>query len=250
MRRNKKGKTVPQDLFVFLVLGLLAAVLAAVVHLLYHAEFAETATPNDCFAAPASARATGETAVPKVVCLTFDDGPHPYYTELLLDGLAERRVKATFFLLGANIEGREDVVKRMAEEGHLIGNHTYYHVDINSLTEAEACREITETGRLIAEITGQPVEYIRPPYGNWNKSLECDVIMLPVFWSLDTLDWKLKNTEQIVKKVLGEVEENDVILMHDSYATSVEAALRIVDELKAQGIEIVDTKDGASWKRV
>ena len=172
-----------------------------------------------------------------------DDGPHPYYTELLLDGLAERRVKATFFLLGANIEGREDVVKRMAEEGHLIGNHTYYHVDINSLTEAEACREITETGRLIAEITGQPVEYIRPPYGNWNKSLECDVIMLPVFWSLDTLDWKLKNTEQIVKKVLGEVEENDVILMHDSYATSVEAALRIVDELKAQGYEFVTVEE-------
>ncbi len=69
------------------------------------------------------------------------------------------------------------------------------------------------------------------------------MIMLPVFWSLDTLDWKLKNTEQIVKKVLGEVEENDVILMHDSYATSVEAALRIVDELKAQGYEFVTVEE-------
>ncbi|WP_330593404.1 MULTISPECIES: polysaccharide deacetylase family protein [Lachnospiraceae] len=194
-------------------------------------------------AAEAEVSIQTDTKESRRLALTFDDGPHPYYTELLLDGLAERRVKATFFLLGANIEGREDVVKRMAEEGHLIGNHTYYHVDINSLTEAEACREITETGRLIAEITGQPVEYIRPPYGNWNKSLECDVIMLPVFWSLDTLDWKLKNTEQIVKKVLGEVEENDVILMHDSYATSVEAALRIVDELKAQGYEFVTVEE-------
>ena len=82
MRRNKKGKTVPQDLFVFLVLGLLAAVLAAVVHLLYHTEYAETSTPNDCFAA-VSATATGETAVPKIVCLTFDDGPSAHTPEIL-----------------------------------------------------------------------------------------------------------------------------------------------------------------------
>ena len=82
MRRNKKGKTVPQDLFVFLVLVLLAAVLAAVVHLLYHTEYAETSTPNDCFAA-VSATATGETAVPKIVCLTFDDGPSAHTPEIL-----------------------------------------------------------------------------------------------------------------------------------------------------------------------
>ena len=67
---------------------------------------------------------------PKKIALTFDDGPHKIYTEKLLDGLAERNVKATFFLLGTNIEGKEDIVKRIAEEGHLIGNHTYYHVDI------------------------------------------------------------------------------------------------------------------------
>ena len=85
MRRNKIGKTVPQDLFVFLVLGLLAAVLAAVVHLLYHTEYAETSTPNDCFAA-VSATATGETAVPKIVCLTFDDGPSAHTPEKVRRG--------------------------------------------------------------------------------------------------------------------------------------------------------------------
>lgn len=94
MRRNKKGKTVPQDLFVFLVLGLLAAVLAAVVHLLYHTEYAETSTPNDCFAA-VSATATGETAVPKIVCLTFDDGPSAHTPEIL-DILEKEHVPATF----------------------------------------------------------------------------------------------------------------------------------------------------------
>ena len=173
------------------------------------------------------------------IALTFDDGPHPYYTDLLLDGLAERSVKATFFLLGENIEGREDVIRRMSEEGHLIGNHTFYHVDINSLSMEEACAEIRDTSEAIRAITGQQVEYVRPPYGNWNKELECQVMMIPVFWTLDTLDWKVKNTDRIVREVLEDVEENDVILMHDSYRTTVEAALRIVDELQKKGYEFV-----------
>ena len=173
------------------------------------------------------------------IALTFDDGPHPYYTDLLLDGLAERGVKVTFFLLGENIEGREDVIRRMSEEGHLIGNHTFYHVDINSLSMEEACAEIRDTSEAIRAITGQQVEYVRPPYGNWNKELECQVMMIPVFWTLDTLDWKVKNTDRIVREVLEDVEENDVILMHDSYRTTVEAALRIVDELQKQGYEFV-----------
>ena len=173
------------------------------------------------------------------IALTFDDGPHPYYTDLLLDGLAERGVKVTFFLLGENIEGREDVIRRMSEEGHLIGNHTFYHVDINSLSMEEACAEIRDTSEAIRAITGQQVEYVRPPYGNWNKELECQVMMIPVFWTLDTLDWKVKNTDRIVREVLEDVEENDVILMHDSYRTTVEAALRLVDELQTKGYEFV-----------
>ncbi len=173
------------------------------------------------------------------IALTFDDGPHPYYTDLLLDGLAERGVKVTFFLLGENIEGREDVIRRMSEEGHLIGNHTFYHVDINSLSMEEACAEIRDTSEAIRAITGQQVEYVRPPYGNWNKELECQVMMIPVFWTLDTLDWKVKNTDRIVREVLEDVEENDVILMHDSYRTTVEAALRIVDELQKKSYEFV-----------
>ena len=173
------------------------------------------------------------------IALTFDDGPHPYYTDLLLDGLAERGVKVTFFLLGENIEGREDVIRRMSEEGHLIVNHTFYHVDINSLSMEEACAEIRDTSEAIRAITGQQVEYVRPPYGNWNKELECQVMMIPVFWTLDTLDWKVKNTDRIVREVLEDVEENDVILMHDSYRTTVEAALRIVDELQKKGYEFV-----------
>ena len=175
----------------------------------------------------------------KKIALTFDDGPHPRYTEELLDGLAEREVKATFFLLGQNIEGREEIIERMAREGHLIGNHTYYHVDITRLSQREACREILDTSEKITAITGQPVEYIRPPFGNWDKELECEVMMLPIFWSVDTLDWTTKNEDQIVQKVVTKIEENDIILMHDSYDSTVKAALRIVDLLQAEGYEFV-----------
>lgn len=175
----------------------------------------------------------------KKIALTFDDGPHPRYTEKLLDGLAERNVKATFFLLGQNIDGHEEIIKRMAEEGHLIGNHTYYHVDITKLEDAKACREILDTSEKITAITGQPVEYIRPPFGNWDQELECEVMMLPIFWSVDTLDWTTRNTDQIVQKVVTDIEENDIILMHDSYDTTVKAALRIIDLLQAEGYEFV-----------
>lgn len=189
------------------------------------------------------ADSTEETEYPvqenKKIALTFDDGPHPYYTEQLLDGLAERGVKATFFLLGCNIEGNEEVVRRMAEEGHLIGNHTYYHVDITTLSQEEACAEIQDTSRKITEITGEPVEYVRPPFGNWSQELECEVMMIPIFWSVDTLDWSTRNADLLVQQVVSEVEENDIILMHDSYKSTVQAALRIVDLLQAEGYEFV-----------
>ena len=175
----------------------------------------------------------------KKIALTFDDGPHPIYTERLLDGLAERGVKAAFFLLGCNIEGNEEIVRRMAEEGHLVGNHTFYHVDITTLPQEEACAEIQDTSRKITEITGEPVEYVRPPFGNWNKELECELMMIPVFWTLDTLDWSTRNTDLLVEQVVSEAEENDIILMHDSYDSTVKAALRIIDLLQAEGFEFV-----------
>ncbi len=175
----------------------------------------------------------------KRIALTFDDGPHPYYTEQLLDGLAARGVKATFFLLGCNLEGREDIVRRMAKEGHLLGNHTYAHTDITKLSQEEACEEIRSTSDRITAITGQPVEYVRPPFGSWNRELECEVMLIPVFWSVDPLDWNTSNADRIVESVVSEAEDNDIILLHDSYKSSVEAALRIVDLLQAEGFEFV-----------
>lgn len=171
--------------------------------------------------------------------LTFDDGPDVRHTPLLLDGLKERDVKASFFLLGEKIERYPELVQRIQEEGHLVGNHTYHHVQLDKLDETKAREEILKTNNLIYETTGVYPQYMRPPFGAWKKNLELCVEMLPVFWTIDTLDWKVKNTERIVRTVQEEIEDGAIILMHDEYNTSVEAALQIVDELKEQGYELV-----------
>lgn len=183
-------------------------------------------------------RAITEDVKPKIA-LTFDDGPHPVYTPKLLDGLKERNVKATFFVVGKNIEGREDIIKRMDEEGHLIGNHTYDHVKITGLPAEEACAQITKTSELVKEITGKSTEFVRPPFGAWDKKLECGFEMFPVLWSIDPLDWTTKNVDAVVQKVLNSAEENSIILLHDYYDSSVEAALKIVDALLERGFEFV-----------
>ena len=173
------------------------------------------------------------------IALTFDDGPHPVYTEELLDGLKKRKVRATFFLIGNNIEGNEEIVKRMAEEGHLIGSHTYNHVQLNKLSESKAKEEILKGCNKIYETTGVCPSFVRPPFGEWKKNLDFYVTMLPVFWNVDSLDWKLQNTEKIVKRVVKDVKEGDIILMHDIFETSVQAAFQIIDALEKENYEFV-----------
>ena len=178
-----------------------------------------------------------QTELPQIA-ITFDDGPS-VCTPALLDGLKERGVKATFFLVGENVETYPDIVKRIYEEGHLIGNHTYHHVQLTKIKEEEALKELEETNRLIEKITGNPVEYVRPPFGEFPKGLSAKISMIPVMWTVDPLDWSVKDTEKIVSKVVTQAKENDMILLHDCYGTSVEAALQIIDRLKEKGFEFV-----------
>ena len=180
---------------------------------------------------------------PRQVALTFDDGPHKVCTPQLLDGLKERGVSATFFLMGENIEGNEDLVRRMKKEGHLIGNHSYRHIPLTHAGEDAVCEAIEKTEDLIETITGDRPEYLRPPYGDWNESLECRMDLTTVLWSVDSLDWKLKNTNQIVKRVKKNVNDGDIILMHDIFPTSVKAALQIIDELQARGYTFVTVEE-------
>lgn len=191
---------------------------------------------------PAAAEQSGPTdggTAPKVA-LTFDDGPSAQYTPVLLDGLKERGIRASFFVIGANIEkdGNEELIRRMKEEGHLIGNHTYHHVDLSRLSTEDAQREIDLTDQLVKEITGEETALVRPPFGAFPAGTE-EPDKLYVKWTVDSKDWVTKDPDQTVKKVVTDTGENDIILMHDCYGTSVEAALRIIDLLREQGYEFV-----------
>lgn len=179
----------------------------------------------------------------KKIAITFDDGPHPSYTEQLLDGLKERGVHATFFVTGEHAELHPDIIKRMQEEGHLIGNHTYSHIQLTSSNREKFKEELVATNKVIQEITGEEVQYVRPPYGSWDKSFEKELNMFPVLWTVDPLDWCSSNVSCITEKIVDNVEENDIILMHDYYDTSVTAALKAIDELLEEGYTFVTVEE-------
>ena len=193
---------------------------------------AEEGKENSRFAAPGS-----------VVALTFDDGPHKIYTKQLLDGLRERGIHATFFLMGENLEGNEALVRQMRQDGHLIGNHSFCHVKLTQAGAEAVCQDVEKTGEMIKALTGQYPQYLRPPYGDWNEELEERLDLETVFWTVDSLDWKLQNKEQVLSCLSGQVEEGDVILMHDGYQSSVDAAFALVDHLQKQGFVFVNVEE-------
>lgn len=173
------------------------------------------------------------------IALTFDDGPHPVYTEEMLKVLEQEQVPATFFLLGENAEQYGEQVRMIAEQGHLIGNHTWRHVQVTSLPKEEAEEEILAVSSLVEKLTGNGTSYVRPPFGIWDPELEEELDMIPVLWTIDTLDWTTQNVDWIVEKTVQDAGENDIILMHDSYESTVQAAERIIRRLKAEGFEFV-----------
>lgn len=183
----------------------------------------------------------------KVVALTFDDGPGGTTTTSLLDGLKKRNVKVTFFQLGSRAERFPDIVFRAKKEGHEIGSHTYDHQNLRKLSDAGVASQISTTNKIIEGITKQPVTLLRPPYGSFDERVK-NTSMRISMWSVDTLDWKLKNTELILESMKRDVKDGDVILMHDIYQTSVDAALQFIDIAKEQGFVFVTFSELAKIK--
>ena len=186
---------------------------------------------------------TGEEDVAKKIALTFDDGPHPKYTEQLLDGLKERNVVATFFVTGENAENYPEIIRREQEEGHLIGNHTYSHIQLSSRNREAFREELVRTNAVLEEITGEKTTFVRPPYGSWDKSFEKELNMFPVLWNIDPLDWCSHNAECIAARVVEKAGDGDIILMHDYYDTSVIAALEVIDALQGEGFQFVTVEE-------
>lgn len=185
-------------------------------------------------------KASGES---KRIALTFDDGPHPACTPQLLDGLKARGVKASFFITGQNAEKYPELVERMQREGHLIGNHTYSHIQLTKQNREQFREELVKTNGIIREITGEDPVFVRPPYGSWDKKFEEELNMFPVLWTIDPLDWCTKDAGNVARRVISKAKENAVILMHDEYDSTVQAALSVVDALQGEGYEFVTVEE-------
>lgn len=172
-----------------------------------------------------------------VVALTFDDGPEARYTLRLLDVLYEQQVPATFFLVGEQIEGNASIVREMAASGHQIGSHTSSHSNLNQLTEARARLELEQMQAALDKALGQeyPVEYLRPPYGEYPTWMETAEDLKLALWTLDGEDWQTPDADSIYRRVVEQAGDGDVIVLHDNNPETVKAVERIIPELRQRG---------------
>ncbi|MBQ2734859.1 MAG: polysaccharide deacetylase family protein [Clostridia bacterium] len=183
------------------------------------------------------------------IAITFDDGPHPFLTQQILDILDQHGVKATFFMVGVNIINYPDAARAVLKAGHEVGNHTFSHTHLKQLSEAQVARELGYCEDALEELCEYRPHLFRPPEGAINTYVEhCsesnDYTL--ILWSLDTRDWESKNTEQIVDTVLSHVEAGDIILMHDyigRHSKTPEALSILLPKLLERGFEPVTVSE-------
>ena len=179
----------------------------------------------------------------KVVALTFDDGPNPTTTNQALDTLSKYGIKATFFVLGKNVSGNEEILKRMKSDGHVIGNHSWSHPVLSKLSLDEAKKQITDTEDALTKVLGSSSKLMRPPYGAITDDIRNSLDLSFIMWDVDSLDWKSKNEASILTEIQREVKNGSIILMHDIHAESVNALPKVIDYLKGQGYDFVTIPD-------
>jgi peptidoglycan/xylan/chitin deacetylase (PgdA/CDA1 family) len=194
----------------------------------------------------------------KVVALTYDDGPNPPHTQALLEMLAQHGVTATFFLKGRNVEAFPESVQAVAQAGHEIGNHSYSHRPMLSLSQSAMREELVRTSDLIENLLGQRPVLFRPPYGLQGPGLKMalDELGMPsILMSSNGTDWEETDPELIANKILESIAPGDIILLHDGHgdvdepaaqqsrAPSVAATGIVIEELKARGYRFVTVSE-------
>ena len=187
----------------------------------------------------------------KLIALTFDDGPSGRFTRKLLDGLEERGAKATFLLCGYRMEQYPQLTKRIIEEGHEIGLHGYSHNPMQDMCQRDTMQEIGKTMALLPE--GCEVSFFRPPGGLCSKCIQTaakEFGLSLLHWSIDPKDWAIHDAKAIEKAVISHIWDGDVILLHDMSDSSVEAALKVVDELQKQGFRFVTASELAQARNI
>ena len=191
-----------------------------------------------------------EAAGTKLVAFTFDDGPgYSGTTSRLLDGLAARGAKATFFMNGRNgahgVVNNMSVVRRMASEGHQLANHTYsHHVPFSGLSSASMASEVAQVNSYLYDAMGGNYQtLVRIPGGDRSSRISASVNAPMILWSVDTLDWKYRNANTVYNNIMNHVSDGSIVLLHDLYGSSVDGALRAISDLQARGYECVTVSE-------
>ena len=180
----------------------------------------------------------------KYVALTYDDGPSQISTKKLLDLLERYGAKATFFVTGVNANSNKELVKEIVDRGNEVGNHTLDHVWLTKTDEKEMKRQIYGNENLLKFLTNQKGEMlIRPPYGAINDDIMNTIQSPFIMWSVDSRDWEIKDVIKIQSNVMRNVEDGDIIIMHDGYETTIEASENVLIDLQKQGFEIVTVSE-------
>ncbi len=183
-----------------------------------------------------------------MVALTFDDGPMASVGNRIMDCLAQYGGKATFYVVGNRCPGYAAEMQRMAAEGHEIGNHTYEHKYLHKLGAEQIQYQVNKGSEAIQAVCGVVPATVRLPGGNKNATVLANVNAPMIMWSIDTLDWKTKNTQSTVDKVLGSVRDGDIVLMHELYSQTGDAALQIIPALTERGYQLVTVSEMAQYR--
>ena len=188
-----------------------------------------------------SAKWKGDQASPSVA-LTFDDGPEPQATNQILEILRNNDVKATFFCIGKNVKDNPELVRQMNQEGHLIGNHSFYHGPLFDLQpRRRMLNEINNTNAVITEVTGQRPRFFRPPYGVINPILASAIKksrMVNVGWSVRSFDTVARDKNKLMERVTRNLKGGDVILFHDRCKLTIEILPEVLSFITRAGLKV------------
>ncbi|MCI5603602.1 MAG: polysaccharide deacetylase family protein [Clostridiales bacterium] len=184
-----------------------------------------------------------------MVALTFDDGPGGESTIRILDALKKYNAHATFFVVGSNIDKYADIIKREAAEGSEVGNHTNSHAQLTKLDTDGILSEVNGVKEKVMQLTGQSVVPIRPPYGAVDDNVMAAISDPVILWSIDTLDWKTRDAQSTIQNIQSSVYDGAIILMHDIYSTTADAAVNVIDWLHSQGYQMVTVSELGYYRR-